>query len=718
MRKTQDTKVRGDNEEKILWTMSENGELVLALALAFFLNAAIRLIEYGAWQAEPFFIGQEPLMATHDAYAWLAGAKGVGYYAVSRFAGMIRLMHEVSGLQLGTIGFWLPIVTVPWLALPVCLLARFMRLTEAGVIIAVMSGSSLGFLVRTRLGFCDTDLVALFLPLVFTCAVTAWLATQIRVPWGMSEGGDFSDSFRPTVLALLAGTFGGLNVAFYGQGGSVLLAVLGITALLGFVLSPRSHIPRVWAGLLLIYALTFGGILGFAVAVALVAVLIFRPSFLIRREGWIALALGTALIFLYAGLHMKISDYLQMIMTYAKLQPIDLVNNASALKLPDIVQSVREAQNLEWGQMAERIAGHWFLLVLGLLGYFLAVFRRPSLLVFLPFLVLGVSSVKLGNRFSMYGGVALGVGFGFGLAELMRMLGQSQGRRWIAQLGLCCFALWPAGEMMREIQPVTVLPKVYAQTFLDLRKETEPDARLWQWWDYGYAGQYYAERATFGDGGMHDGAWLYPLARVHSTDSPRQASQLMKYITLAQRDMIGLENATSYYGTNPVAKFEAMGPINATSLVGDLAVAELEFPADLPAQYFVLSWENLRLGSWISYYGNWDLVAGSSEPGKIQQVQGEIKIDSVTGALIVNGTSLALDSLDVIGEDKTRHFVWSNGTGKHVLINQNSRQVFLMDPKMYKSMMVQMLINDPQSFEPYFELVNDKYPWARVYKVK
>jgi dolichyl-diphosphooligosaccharide--protein glycosyltransferase len=47
-----------------------------------------------------------------------------------------------------------------------------------------------------------------------------------------------------------------------------------------------------------------------------------------------------------------------------------------------------------------------------------------------------------------------------------------------------------------------------------------------------------------------------------------------------------------------------------------------------------------------------------------------------------------------------------------------SRQVFLMDVKMYRSMMVQMLLRPGSDFEDEFSLVVDNFPWARAYKVR
>ena len=699
-----------------VWTLSENGEFGLAISIAIFLTVAIRVVEYPAWQVESLMVNGEPLMATHDAYAWLAGAKGVGYYTVSRFAAMIRLIHDLTGIALGTIGFWLPVVVVPMLAIPACLLARVLRMSEAGVVFSVLTGSSLGYLVRTRLGFCDTDLVSLFFPVIFVGTLIVWVSSQSRSLWQDTD--DFNVStWQNIFLLLLTGFFGMANVFFYPKGGSLLLAILGVAAFVCLVLSRRGRRPHVCCGFVLVYSMIYGGIFGL-IGAFLALLLLASPHILQRRDGLamlLFLSIGVAYL---TDLHSLVLRYATMVLDYSKISDIELVSNASSLKLPPIVQSVREAQNLQWGQVMDRIAGSSIIFILGLISYIFAVVRRPPLLIFFPFLILGLASVKLGNRFAMYGGVALGAGLGFGLAELMRILKQSQGRRWIVQLGLCCFVFWPVGKMMSEMTPVPVLPKVYAHTFLEFRDSAEPEARLWQWWDYGYAGQYYAERATFGDGGMHDGPWLYPLAKIHASDSPRQASQLMRFVTLSQSNSLNDDSPAKYYWSNPVAEFQRMGPRESSEFVDNLAVNDLDLPADIPAQYFVVAWENLRLASWISYYGTWDVVTGTSSPGKIQQVRGDIRFDSTTGTLGVNGKSQPIDSLDIIDDNQSKRFEWPSGTGMHVLLNQMSKQVFLMDSKMYRSMMVQMLIADPKSFEPHFELVDDKFPWTRVYRAK
>jgi dolichyl-diphosphooligosaccharide--protein glycosyltransferase len=287
-------------------------------------------------------------------------------------------------------------------------------------------------------------------------------------------------------------------------------------------------------------------------------------------------------------------------------------------------------------------------------------------------------------------------------------------------VGVACLALGPSAVFMQEVMPVPVLPKVYAGTLLELRDKAEPDALLWQWWDYGYAAQYYAERASFGDGGRQAGPWLYPLARVHCADSPRQAAQFIRYFGQAMLED-GSKNKTDVQGAllagNPVVELQAMDVAQAQGFLSGLVADSQDWPTSV-SNYFVVSWENLRLASWISYYGNWDVSTGTSSPGKIQQVRGEIQLDSATGLLKINGNSMPVDSMDVMTAEGDRHFQWPQGTGSHVVVNQMSRQVFLMDAKMYRSMMVQMLLRPASDFSDEFSLVVDNSPWARAYRVR
>jgi dolichyl-diphosphooligosaccharide--protein glycosyltransferase len=699
------------------FSLSLSAECWLALGLVVFTTVAVRLAELPLWQNDAFILDGEYLMATHDAYTWLAGVKMIGRHVHDAITVLLRGIVNL-GFPLASVGFWSPIIFVPLLAVPVCLLARYLRLPDGGLVFGILVTSGLGFLVRTRLGFCDTDVINLLFPVSMVCCLAAWiemlknesLATDMAAWAGR----------RSLAIALVAGICGKMALYFYPGSSSILLPALGLSIILGFFLIRGELRFFLWAGMLLTFGTAFVGWYGLLLSVSMVSVLVaFRSR--ISPALLALLLVGTGGILAYLGnVDAILQGLLHRLYMYAKVTTPEMVNNATGMRLPDIAQSVREAQNLDWGLLGPRLGGNWVVFVLGMMGFGFVCWRRPALLVFLPFLGLGLASVKLGNRFAMYGTVGIGMGLGLGLSELMRMLKQSQGRRWIAQLILACVVLWPSTVFMQEVAPVPVLPKVYAQTFLDLRDKTEADALLWQWWDYGYAAQYYAERATFGDGGRQSGPWLYPLARVHCADSPRQAAQLMRYFGQAMLENGSKNNTavqTALLAGDPVTEIRAMDVAQAQRFLADLAQDAQDWPTVVP-NYFVVSWENLRLASWISFYGNWDIASGVSSPGKMQQVRGEIQLDSAAGMLLVNGNSTPVDSMDVVERDGARHFQWPHGSGTHVVINQMSRQVFLMDAKMYRSMMVQMLLRPATDFESEFSLVVDNFPWARAYKVR
>ena len=696
------------------YAISPTGEFWLACVLVIFTTVSVRLTELPLWLQPAFFVGDEYLMATHDAYVFLAGAKGIGNYVSDPFTRMLAFMHDITGVPLATIGFWAPIIFIPVLAIPVCLLARQLRLTEGGLTFGILATAGIGFLVRTRLGFCDTDLVNMVLPVSMVSTLALWVNGMNR----SDRSDEAAYPVRQMLWAMLVGVLGKASVNVYPGSSSIVLPAFGLAALVGIWRVHRDDRLLLCDGLLLIFAVVFAGWKGALLAGAWVALVLYRRDMPVRAR-LAGMAVILVAVIAVGNFWEVVQALIYRLYLYTKVGTPDMVVNATGMRLPDIAQSVREAQNLDWSLVGPRLGGNWIVFGLGMIGFGFVVWRKPALIVFLPFLALGLASVKFGNRFAMYGTVGIGMGLGLGISELMVMLKQSQGRRWIAQLSMACVALWPSADFMQQVGPVPVLPQSYAQTFVELRGKTELDALLWQWWDYGYAGQYYAERATFGDGSRQSGPWLYPLARVHCASSSRESAQLMRYFGQAMRDSGSVNNTdarTALFKGNPVAEIQKMDAKAARQFVSDLAQGET-VSTTVP-NYFVVSWENLRLAGWISYYGNWDIVTGTSSPGKMQQVRGEVRIDSSSGSLAVNGQPMPIDSLDVVEENGTRHFEWQNGSGSHVLINQAARQVFLMDQKMYRSMMVQMLISPPGNFAEDFTLVIDRYPWVRAYKVK
>jgi len=395
------------------------------------------------------------------------------------------------------------------------------------------------------------------------------------------------------------------------------------------------------------------------------------------------------------------------------------------LTLPTFLQSVREAQPVKWNQIGRYIAGYNWIFLPGLAGYMYLTWKRPLFLIFLPFLMAGLAGVKLGERFAMYGGVVVALGVGFGAALLLQKMGIRKTLR-AGFLGLLSLALlWPIAATILRMEPRRVVPPSYAKAMVELKSLSSPDARIWSWWDLGFATQYYAHRASFSDGHRQNHKFRYPLGLVYMTTSPLQAAQVMKLATKNQKAHITTDKFDTVtklwapYLRDPLGELPNMDKHDAQSFLDGLAKKPLQWPKNLREQYLAFSWDMLRSSYFINHFGTWNL--NSDQPDQLKGFLGftiNDPIDKAKGLIKVRGRTLPMQFWREMGETGTRSLSWPHRRGIYGLLNKDSGRGYLVDKRLYQSMMVQMLISKPANFEKYFELVIDRAPNIRVYRLK
>lgn len=706
--------------------------------LAYGGSFLIRAQEYVYWQGLGFSLNGQYLMSTHDAYAWLAGAIDVnGFLASQPLSQMLALWHSLSGTPVADIGFWMPALFAPLAAIPVCLLACWLGGCEFAAVAGLLASTSMGYMIRTRLGSLDTDLYTLLFPVLLAGGVLVWLDRSFDLSWRlprMARKGEAAPQVDklPKIWggAVLLGLMCQFYYLFYASGLSIMLATLGVAGLVGFFLAaPGLRLTALCAAGLSTAPL-FLGWPGVAIAAVLAGAVWKKPEIFARgRVLWAMLGIFAVLVVVFEG------DILRGMLNHALtwLKPTHVgggVNNASAigasLQLPGIRQSVREAQNAPLGLVIEQMSGHWSIFCAGLVGYIYLCRRLPACLTFLPLLLLGLASARLGYRFSMYGGPTIGLGFvGLGLAvkhisRIPRVVG------WAVGMLLLAVVLVPLWGISMQLRPSPVLDHEYARTLEAASNATEKDGWLWQWWDYGYAAQFYGKRYTFADGGRNYSNWVYPLAKVHTATSPRAAAQLMHTFAAeiwkqarAESDG-GAPSVPEIFNLelDPIESLEKMGAGQAQKYMTDLADRNMPVSKVHPPQYLVFSWDNLKLAGWISDFGSWNIATGGHARGQIGTVGGEVSINTQTGTLNSKEyPPLKICELAVVSSEKTDIRKWPDKEGLYVVMNSQSSEVYVMTEDIYKSMMVQMLIMDPNDFAPYFRLVVENAPWGRIYKL-
>jgi len=149
-----------------------------AALAAYSLGIGLRLLELPAWNQGHFQVDGQRLLETNDVYYYIAAAQGTSFEtAYLEFVKLTRWMQTFTGIVYTTLAFWFPVFLAPLIVLPLALLAWRENLEEAILLAGVIAAGTGTFLIRTRLGCYDHDMISLFLPV---CYAGGWLVLLAR----------------------------------------------------------------------------------------------------------------------------------------------------------------------------------------------------------------------------------------------------------------------------------------------------------------------------------------------------------------------------------------------------------------------------------------------------------------------------------------------------------------------------------------------------------
>ena len=680
----------------------------LVAAGVVLVSSALRLVEWPAWLSSDLWRAGMPVLPNPDTYAWLAGAEGLGRLAGWPMSNLFAWADGVNGQPPEWVAFWLPAVLAGLPGMLLAFLCAARRQPLAGLTAGVVGASSLGYLARTRLGYADTDLFALALAVALGWT---WAASMRRVT---ESGGVSTELGKWAVLAtaaLVLSSYQFLYPSGYALAAAILLAGIGFAVWRSGV-SVLTVLAPILAALLLA---SHFGLVGLVAAWLLLAVAVFG-----KRLQQPMLGGGVLVVAVLAVIWHDMAFFEQTLRRVGAYMGLSLaVPPVQDWQLPGVEASIAETGGLGFASLAERMASHW-LLVLGGAAGLVAVLRRwPELVTFVPMLLLALAGFWLGPRFAMYAGPPLGLGLGLGLALL---LGRLRAPLWASravQAGLALAVVVFIGWRAMEPVPDAIIEPGHADALAELRAQPNDRGRVWSWWDRGYAAQFYAGLPTLADGGSASRQRIHALGLAFGSHSPRQAAQMLKLGALARADVRGPDWLATAYSSHPLQKLERMPADLAQSELDRLAESERPWPDPLPDEFLVVDWRTLRQVQWVRYFGSWRLDEGPQGQGVIETLQPPVQLDEQRGLLQTPAGTVGLLSIDIVEAESHYHNRWQQPRGgAHAVINNDNGQGVLMDSELYQTMAVQMLIGDPAAFEPYFELMVDRFPAARVYRVR
>lgn len=753
-------------------------QLIVLALVAYVLAVSIRLGEVPKWDSPDYKIDGEYILATHDSYHWLAGAENFEFgqdHPMSRF---LAVLHALTGQPLGNIGFWLPPFTASLVAAVMVIWAAALGARASGIAAGLLVCFAPGFLARTLLGFCDTDLVTLFFSLLLGLVPALWLRPWLDSPLlrlkrsgacivrgepalAMVEAD--AETVETTVsgkiltwpwLAALAlsGLFGFWTKEWHSLFSYLILWYAAAVPLFILLFTARhgEARPALWRGAVIYILPLLLGIWGFWAALGL-AYGFMMPGrahdYLWRQSGLYALWGGVLLLVLALCVSGGLPEaLLRLIGSYVKREedPAAL-NLAAQLAYPGVAQSIIEIQDLKGvKELLAYFYPTWQISLLGIAGFAILAVVSPLAIFHAPLLFLALFGMKLGGRMVMFGtpGVALGLavplawlidyvlyyGVFFSIrrhvrkqrARLLKML------RAVPWADLALFILIvPYVSLVPRMSQGPMMRVEQARALRELAVLTPENASIWVWWDFGYATQYFANRHTIADGARHGGANLYLPAAVYSSDNPHFAAQLIKYTAIVEPRDTGLSAADRKAGVSvSIADragmvFSGLSGAEAQELVDAWANMDLKLRSDEEPQYLVVSFDILRLGYWISNYGNWNFALREGKGFNISSVSKALSYNVDDGMVKVEGRDpVEADSLDVLGINGLDRYSYYRYNDRHFVFNNLSGDKLILSDGLYNSLMVQLLLSPPDDprFEKDFKLIFDN-TYCRIYKI-
>ena len=727
---------------------------LLTLGLAF----GLRMMEWPCWQNPEYRLGSEWLLATHDAYHWVAAAEGFGLGVGHPMAEMLRLMAQTLHTYPAAVAFWFPAVLASLVAVIVFAWVWALGSMEAGVAAGLITSLAPGFLARTLLGYYDTDLVTLFFPLLMTLAPACWAMRYMLLPrmilrrlalgsglkaaqrlWG-ERGADeahlerLGNPLRWQWVLLLgaSGVISWWTQEWHSVFPYLIRYNVVLLALMALIMAPRGR-----RGILLLgglaYALpTLGGPAGFGFSLILLLAgskagrglrhLLCRPLVLVL------LWLGAAVLLVQGEILTTLINHANAYLKHSG--DVRSTGEGMSLVYPSVAQSIIEVQDLSFAALFPYFHPWMEAAVVGLAGFVLVLFRRPGALFLLPLAALGLLSTKLGGRMVMFGAPVVAVGLTLPLYWLLQRLLRADLRGAVAGAATSCILLAllvaPFADMIQAISQGPIINRRHAEALTRARTMTPEDAKLWLWWDWGYAAHHFARRSTIADGAQHAGPSLYLPAAVFATDNARFARQLIRY--------------TAKMGNEPGNVFEGLDGRAAQALMDKLRSSETPLVEAKGRLFVVVSFEPLRLGFWISNFGNSNFVPRQGEGGALSIVPqalayrldtGEVRLEGSTSTIYASSISVFeetgvtrrnyvqewFDAHPKATPEEQKEFL-SGRRNVNFLFNRVTDEKLAVDQGLYNSLMVQLLVGDPQDprFSPYFKLVYDNV-FARIYEV-
>jgi dolichyl-diphosphooligosaccharide--protein glycosyltransferase/undecaprenyl-diphosphooligosaccharide--protein glycosyltransferase len=410
--------------------------------------------------------------------------------------------------------------------------------------------------------------------------------------------------------------------------------------------------------------------------------------------------IGTALVIIVALFSVDSTKIIQRASDYVTSSHALVIKGASGTyHFTNTLGTVAEAVESSLFKISPVLVATEVYFALALLGYLLLVITRPIFLMALPLVILGVGASELGMRFSMFATPILAFGFIYLLYVLQNIIPFKK----LAIIG----TVMALGMMLYNILLINATASPYffkkndVITLKEFAKQSDSNALIYSWWDYGWPLWYYTgQKNTLVDNGRH-GSDTYLIAKLLLSANQNFVANASRYFSQKQLEARKKHSA------------EVLPYIIKTENLNDI-FQELNYNIPVEkkdrATYLMLHRDMFLTFKTLEEFATTDLDTGNNNPTMELYISDLLKPYSPKDP-IIHGDTFKCDLRNgiMMGSDgakaQVNGIIISNGgkiaaaqqynkKANYILIIYNNTKAIYLDMRAFKTFLVQALLLD------------------------
>lgn len=704
-------------------------KVVLYIIVAFFFSIGVRMIWVYQFGDNPNFIWNGQLMInTNDGYYYAEGARDIlaGFHqpndlspiqtATSKLTAWITMILPFS---LESIILYMSAVLSSFIVAPLILLGKNIKSAEFGLIAALIASIAWSYYNRTMVGYYDTDMLNVVLPMF--------------VLWSLVLALNTKEEKYVLVLSL----FMILYSWWYPGSYSLHFAFLGLVAL--YVLfqyykyrNSSSEKEDYMYSLVLISFMLFS-MVGIDLLLRLFIVIVLFSLFHFRRHlfvryVYIVVGIATILFFISGG----IDPILGQLKGYVFRDEVSLVGSADVgLHFFTVMQTVREAGSIPFELFANRISGHKITFFIAIIGYGYLCYKHRVMLLALPMLGLGFLAYSGGLRFTVYAVPIMALGLAYLIVAISEYF-QNKKMQYVFMIAFTALALTPNILHVKQYRVPTVFSSHEVKVLDNLKKKANREDYVVAWWDYGYPIRYYSDVKTLVDGGKHDGSSNFPPSFILTQPQKESAKMARLDVEYTEKAFDDKNNSSKYVSNIEKMIFDY--GYKDTNVFLEALKGDIKLPEKTRDIYLYLPFRMTEIYPTIAKFSHLDLMSGKStnqpfffkstnfkDSAEVVNFGNGVSLDKKSAILTVQSNKVPVKTFYEVGiKDDGTTDVIANPLHHNGLVSivyaRSYNTFFIFDNMTLDSTYVQLFLlgkYDKELFEPI-----DLNPYAKVYKLK